>query len=108
MAIALRLRDEIHLPEGPHLETIRNGLQALALDLGYLSDELKSSMKKVDDVKKLAVDQMEIFDKRRNKVIGTLIAVYVPLAFATVSAICIVFGWHSSLWPVFLLNEHRG
>ncbi|SMR42476.1 unnamed protein product [Zymoseptoria tritici ST99CH_1E4] len=83
VAIALRLRDEIHLPEGPHLETIRNGLQALALDLGYLSDELKSSMKKVDDVKKLAVDQMEIFDKRRNKVIGTLIAVYVPLAFAT-------------------------
>jgi hypothetical protein len=69
---------------GHDLLTVRNSLQDLSSDLDYLAKILKEQIGRVDEVKQLASDQMEIFDKRRNRIIGLLIAVYVPLAFATV------------------------
>jgi hypothetical protein len=62
----------------------------------------------VDKVKQLAIDQMELFDKRRNRIIGALVAVYVPLAFATVShdriALKSVVAYYQT---VFFRDEHR-
>lgn len=79
------LCDRINLHPTQSLYDILDALQACKADLLYLADELEAGTTRIDEVKQLAIDQMELFDKRRNRIIGTLIAVYVPLAFATVS-----------------------
>ncbi|EGP83945.1 uncharacterized protein MYCGRDRAFT_96380 [Zymoseptoria tritici IPO323] len=82
-AKARSLFGDIELPASQYMYTIRDHLHALAVDIEYLADTLESDIAQIDQVKQLAIDQMDFFDKRRNRVIGVLIAVYVPLAFAT-------------------------
>ncbi|SMY28563.1 unnamed protein product [Zymoseptoria tritici ST99CH_1A5] len=84
-AKARSLFGDIELPASQYMYTVKDHLHALAVDIEYLADTLESDVAQIDRVKQLAIDQMELFDKRRNRVIGVLIAVYVPLAFATVS-----------------------
>ncbi|SMR59344.1 unnamed protein product [Zymoseptoria tritici ST99CH_1E4] len=82
-AKARSLFGDIELPASQYMYTVKDHLHALAVDIEYLADTLASDIAQIDRVKRLAIDQMELFDKRRNRVIGVLIAVYVPLAFAT-------------------------
>lgn len=81
---ARRISDDIELPACLFLDAVHEELRALALDLEYLADTIDKGVIRVDEVERLSADQMEIFDKRRNRIIGTLIAAYVPLAFTTV------------------------
>lgn len=83
-AIAQKLVEDIELPAVEKLYTIRGELQDLHMDLGYLAQQLDSSVVRIDRIKRLTIDQMDMFDKRRNRLVGILIAIYVPLAFATV------------------------
>jgi hypothetical protein len=54
-------------------------------DLLYLADELDLYARQVGELKSAVIGLIELFDKRRTRNIGFLIAVYVPMAFATVS-----------------------
>ena len=58
--------------------------QAQVDDIKYLSDEIKKHCDQIDVLIGVISNQVDLFDKRRNKTIGFFIAVYVPLAFATV------------------------
>lgn len=60
--------------------------QLYAEDLRYLIGELKVHAQEIDNLKEVIVAQIDLFDKRRNRNIGMFIAIYVPLAFATVRA----------------------
>lgn len=84
-AAARRISRDIELPACLYLYAVRDELHALALDLEYLAETIDRSVVRIDEVMRLSIDQIEIFDKRRNRIIGTLIAAYVPLAFTTVS-----------------------
>jgi hypothetical protein len=44
-------------------------------------------MRQIEALKDTIISQVELFDKRRNKIIQMFVAVYVPLAFATVSVL---------------------
>ncbi|SMR51078.1 unnamed protein product [Zymoseptoria tritici ST99CH_1E4] len=82
--IAKDLGKEIELPAACRVHYIlHDDLQALHLDLNYLADRLDNSAIQIDRLKRLTMDQMDMFDKRRNRLIGILIAIYVPLAFTT-------------------------
>lgn len=59
--------------------------QIRADDFNYLADELEKHMRQIEALKEVITSQVELFDKRRNKIIQMFVAVYVPLAFATVS-----------------------
>lgn len=85
-ATAQRLHGEIALPCSRYRYDLRGELHALNLDLDYLADELEKSILRVEEVKDLTMMQMELFEKRRSRIIGLLVAIYVPLAFATVSS----------------------
>ncbi|KAK6433118.1 hypothetical protein LTR95_010707 [Oleoguttula sp. CCFEE 5521] len=58
-------------------------LLACVEDFEYLATEITVSIKGVSDLIELITAQVDLFDKRRSKVIGLLLAIYVPLAFAT-------------------------
>ncbi|OQO10212.1 hypothetical protein B0A48_04569 [Cryoendolithus antarcticus] len=58
-------------------------LLACVEDFEYLAAETTVSIKGVSDLIELITAQVDLFDKRRSKVIGLLLAIYVPLAFAT-------------------------
>lgn len=53
-------------------------------DPRYLIGELDLHAEEIDRLKEGVVAQIDLFDKRRNRNIGIFIAIYVPLAFATV------------------------
>jgi hypothetical protein len=53
-------------------------------DLAYLAQELDKLVSQIDDLQNVITNQIELFDKRRNRTVGMFIAIYVPLAFATV------------------------
>lgn len=53
-------------------------------DFRYLIGELKLHAQEIDKLKEVIVAQIDLSDKRRNRNIGMFIAIYVPLAFATV------------------------
>jgi hypothetical protein len=54
-------------------------------DLQYLAGQIESHIQQIDSLRDTIVCQVDLFEKRRTRIIGMLIAVYVPLAFATVS-----------------------
>ena len=54
-------------------------------DLRYLASELKLHAQEIEKLKGVIVAQNELSEKRRNRNIGMFIAIYVPLAFSTVS-----------------------
>lgn len=58
-------------------------------DLEYLSWELEKHACQIVDLKGTVVEAIDLFDKRRNRTVGILIAIYVPLAFATVSVVSV-------------------
>ena len=58
--------------------------QLYVADLQYLVDELNTHAQEMDELKEIIVAQIDLSDKRRNRNIGMFIAMYVPLAFATV------------------------
>jgi hypothetical protein len=54
-------------------------------DFRYLASELNLHAQEIEKLKDVIVAQIDLFDKRRNRNIGMFIAMYVPLAFSTVS-----------------------
>jgi hypothetical protein len=54
-------------------------------DLAYLARELDKFIGQIDDLQDVITNQVELFDKRRNRTVGMFIAIYVPLVFATAS-----------------------
>jgi hypothetical protein len=87
-------------------------------DLAYLARELNKLVKQIDDLQDVITNQVELFDKRRNRTIGMFIAIYVPLAFATVrpsSTVRVllltptVFFWHEHRRPISIneLDQHH-
>lgn len=54
------------------------------VDLRYLADKIDKHAVQIGELKEVIIEQIELFDKRRNRTIGMFIAIYVPLAFATV------------------------
>lgn len=50
----------------------------------YLAGEIEKHASKITELKQNVVEQIELFDKRRNRVVGVFVAIYVPLAFTTV------------------------
>lgn len=78
-------------------------------DLRYLIHELDAHAQEMDKLKEVIVAQIDLSDKRRNRNIGVFIAMYVPLAFATVG-ICSGARYviHQLILIVLLRNEHRG
>lgn len=59
--------------------------QRRADDFNYLAGELEKHTCQIEALKEVIVSQVELFDKRRNRIIQMFVAVYVPLEFATVS-----------------------
>jgi hypothetical protein len=53
-------------------------------DFEYLALELEKLVEQIDKLREVITTQVELFDKRRNRTVGMFIAIYVPLAFATV------------------------
>lgn len=76
-------------------------------DFRYLATELENQANRVEDLRDVIVGQIELFDKRRNRTIGLLVAIYVPLAFATVRFL-LAIGSTTLTGVVILWNEHRG
>lgn len=80
--------------------------QAQVNDIKYLSEQIEKHRDQIDVLVGVISNQVDLFDKRRNKTIGFFIAVYVPLAFATVSGP--LNGWsHLLMLEVVLRNEYR-
>jgi hypothetical protein len=69
----------------PHIPA-QEDLQKQINDLEYLAGEIESHIQQMDSLRETIVCQIDLFEKRRTRIVGMLIAVYVPLAFATVSA----------------------
>lgn len=78
-------------------------------DIKYLAEQINKHHDQIDDLIALISNQVDLFDKRRNKTIGFFIAVYVPLAFATVRGPTLTHGDVIILLTlkVFLWYEHR-
>lgn len=57
------------------------------VDFEYLALELDQQNERIQTLKALIIEQADSMEKRRNKTVGVFIAIYVPLAFATVSGI---------------------
>lgn len=55
------------------------------VDFEYLARELDQQIERIQKLKTIIIEQTDAMDKRRNRTLGVLIAIYVPLAFATVS-----------------------
>ena len=55
------------------------------VDFEYLARELDQQIERIQKLKTIIIEQTDATDKRRNRTLGVLIAIYVPLAFATVS-----------------------
>lgn len=72
------------LPVPLSLEEKRRVLRHYVDDFDHLARGLDKHARHVAEVKQNIIDQVELFDKRRNRVVGVLIAIYVPLAFTTV------------------------
>lgn len=64
--------------------SLHEKLDALSKDLTYLAGELETGIKRIDTAKVFGAEQIVLFDSRRTRVIGLLVAIYVPLAFTTV------------------------
>ncbi|KAM0723393.1 hypothetical protein Q7P37_000379 [Cladosporium fusiforme] len=58
-------------------------LRKYADDFAYLAEELEKHASQISELKQVVVEQIDLFDKRRSRVIRVFIAIYVPLAFAT-------------------------
>jgi hypothetical protein len=69
-----------------------NELQNYVDDFEYLANELDKQILRIQTLKTRIIEQADLLDKRRNKLVGLLIAVYVPLAFATVSSYMLSMG----------------
>ena len=76
---------KIELPATEYLSGVQKSMQAYHADLTYLADQLDAHVIHINEIKQLVTEQMDLFDKRRSRIIGFLIAIYVPLAFTTVS-----------------------
>lgn len=50
----------------------------------YLAGEVDKHASQLVKLKQTIIEQIDLFDKQWNRVIGIFIAVYVPLAFTTV------------------------
>jgi hypothetical protein len=61
-----------------------DAVQAHVDDIKYLSERIKKHREEIGALIEVISNQVDLFDKRRSKTIGFFIAVYVPLAFATV------------------------
>lgn len=61
-----------------------DAFQAHVDDIKYLAKRIKKHSDEIGALIELISNQVDLFDKRRSKTIGFFIAVYVPLAFATV------------------------
>jgi len=72
------------LPLQKHVLTGSESSGRYVNDLRYLADELTLRAHKIDELKEVIVSQIDLLDKRRNRNIGIFLAIYVPLAFATV------------------------
>lgn len=57
-------------------------------DFGRLSEPLNHRLALIRDIRDKMKDQMQYSDRLRSMMIGVLVAVYVPLSFATVSLNC--------------------
>jgi hypothetical protein len=82
------LTSDLFLSDLPITQQVHNRRAATQIhvaDLSYLATELENHAKNIDTLREGIVSQIELFDKRRNRNIGIFIALYVPLAFATVS-----------------------
>jgi hypothetical protein len=64
-----------------------DAVQAHVDDIKYLSERIKPHSTEIGALIELISNQVDLFDKRRSKTIGFFIAVYVPLAFATVGGL---------------------
>jgi hypothetical protein len=53
-------------------------------DFRYLASEMESHAHKIEDLQEVIKALIDLSDRRRNRTIGGFIALYVPLAFATV------------------------
>lgn len=74
------------LPVPYHLLWKSETLRTYEANFDYLAGELEKHAERILGLIQSISDQIELFDKRRNKVIGLFIAVYVPLAFITVGS----------------------
>lgn len=62
-----------------------NDMEDFMVDFEYLARELDQQIERIQKLKTIIIEQTDATDKRRNRTLGVLIAIYVPLAFATVS-----------------------
>lgn len=60
-------------------------MEDFMVDFEYLARELDQQIERIQKLKTIIIEQTDATDKRRNRTLGVLIAIYVPLAFATVS-----------------------
>lgn len=61
-------------------------LRQVTEDLEYLADEIDELSGQVDEVAKFTKEQMELSQGFRNSMLALLVAVYVPVSFASVSS----------------------
>lgn len=72
------------LPMPLHMHVKSHVLLKSIDDFNYLAGEFDKHAAQIVELKQSITEQIELFDKRRNRVIGLFVAIYVPLAFTTV------------------------
>lgn len=72
------------LPAPRHIVVNSERFTRCSEDFLHVAEELCAHIQHIKDLKTVIVEQIDLLDKRRNRLIGLLIAVYVPLAFGTV------------------------
>lgn len=80
--VILRLFQPLPIPFALHSKS--ELLWKYADDFTYLAAEIDKHAGQLTELRQVIVEQVDLFDKRRNKIIGFFIAIYVPLAFTTV------------------------
>nr|OQO24686.1 hypothetical protein B0A51_08865 [Rachicladosporium sp. CCFEE 5018] len=82
---ARKIHDLLRAISPPHQNALSawDELLACVQDFEYLAEEISDSTQPVVELVELITAQVDLFDKRRSKVIGLLLAIYVPMAFAT-------------------------
>lgn len=62
-------------------------------------------MRQIEALKEVIISQVELFDKRRNRIIQMFVAIYVPLAFATVRVPVLTRHWNKALTEAVILRH---
>lgn len=90
-------------PVAQHVHKAHNHVE----DFLYFAEELQKQTVHVSTLRQTVIDQIELHDKLRNRIIGLFIALYVPLAFATVSHSGTITDCTLLIWKVILRDEHQ-